>query len=782
MGLIHWWPLIGDDVSDKIGNDSFKLTKYNTKSATNILGTGFAFGTSSNSRLEIPVAAAKDLKGAFSISFWMRLNSWNTSYSTPLGLYKNDVSWAGNIVSFLRNGSASTIAFCISDGTTATQENCISSALSTGVWYRVTGVYSPGSIKLYIDSILQKTYSTTIVPNTNTVTFANIGAASSGSYQTDSSIQDVRFYDHALSLKEITELSKGKIVHYSFNDPLVEGTTNYSKVDEWGIYPTYWTLVEKTSSGFKITKTPNNTETTVALDNGTIYGQMGVGDIWTSSCYLYKNNKPYKTTVNCLTNYGLGVTVLEWESREDGYYRSTFKINSKSNAYLIHTRIFGDTVSTSDTYEIRSLQFEKRDHATPYTSGTRNAKSIVNETGSNNLSSVQNLSLTSDSAIGPYALVCNGNTYVSGDLVGDTTKGATASLWVKAPTYPTANSIVFADNNSKLAFGFYGTTDAIISCGSMYSGVASNIKNSWKSGWNHICITKNASGTVACWLNGTKYTLSETTNHWTTNGKFVIGGRYNSGYNTLFTGYISDFRLYHTCLSDDDIKKIYNSRLSVAPSYTAVATAPISDGYALFNPTTSKTEVSNLIEPARMKLSDGSEWICIFNHDLRDDQIWFANATEAGICTNGENRYSLLNYIGQFKSTNNEYEFLLAYPEKGMISDGFYNRWRQQSDPNTTAASTVVGFVSVSAKWTSYNKGIAKSASTCYMNTNGGASSWYGALGQYAIWTTGKVIPAADGSSVSATQLWIRTDNTAYKGYFKTYDNGAMLISNLEEV
>jgi hypothetical protein len=48
----------------------------------------------------------------------------------------------------------------------------------------------------------------------------------SGHFSFNGDICDVRIYDHALSIKEIQELSKGLMLHYTFNDIGSESTTN----------------------------------------------------------------------------------------------------------------------------------------------------------------------------------------------------------------------------------------------------------------------------------------------------------------------------------------------------------------------------------------------------------------------------------------------------------------------------------------------------------------------------------------------------------------------------
>lgn len=45
-------------------------------------------------------------------------------------------------------------------------------------------------------------------------------------------VNDVRFYDHALTSEEIKELSKGLVLRYAMGYPYVEGTTNLVTTDD----------------------------------------------------------------------------------------------------------------------------------------------------------------------------------------------------------------------------------------------------------------------------------------------------------------------------------------------------------------------------------------------------------------------------------------------------------------------------------------------------------------------------------------------------------------------
>lgn len=103
------------------------------------------------------------------------------------------------------------------------------------------------------------------------------------------------------------------------------------------------------------------------------------------------------------------------------------------------------------------------------------------------------------------------------------------------------------------------------------------------------------------------------------------------------------------------------------------------------------------------------------------------------------------------------YEFMLTYPSMG---NGKYNRWRQKISPNsayvTSTANT--GYVPVHTDFTSYAAPITKSSSSgssvysCNL-----AGNWWAPVGQLAIHSsTG--IPAADASTQTSCELWVRVD------------------------
>ena len=134
----------------------------------------------------------------------------------------------------------------------------------------------------------------------------------------------------------------------------------------------------------------------------------------------------------------------------------------------------------------------------------------------------------------------------------------TISFWLASPK--TATTVFFADYKSKLAFGYNGSGYIIASCDSFSTKMfdASSITSLVSA---HIVIRKNASNNdVDLFINGEAITTRYSNNYWTHSTDTLMIGQRSIGTpmpNALF----SDFRMYATRLSDEDIMDLYKTQL-----------------------------------------------------------------------------------------------------------------------------------------------------------------------------------------------------------------------------
>lgn len=140
-----------------------------------------------------------------------------------------------------------------------------------------------------------------------------------------------------------------------------------------------------------------------------------------------------------------------------------------------------------------------------------------------------------------------------------------------------------------------------------------------------------------------------------------------------------------------------------------------------------------------------------------------------------DNVIGLLDIVNNVFYTNSGSGSFTGGPPTDSIP--LYNRWIQTSSPN---ASTVTGYKAINTAWTSHNAGIRKHGTSAVYDcdTDG---TWYAPIGQTATWTSTQYIPAADGTSQTETELWVRTDRFADEDQLNIYD-GSMTATSYVEI
>lgn len=207
MALQIWLPLNKD--TRNVGLNNVKATN-NGATLTNggIYNDCYHFGTSA-SYITIPPSCMTGFTTECSVSFWIKIKSWNTAWSTYFQAGTNTTAWAGYVFGFLRNNSTSKIVFVIGNGSTTSTSNYVTSEISLNTWYHVTITYETGKCKIYLNGVLDKEYTTTYVPDFTKITRITLGTSNVyTSYQTDCDMNDFRIYDNALTEDDIKNLCK----------------------------------------------------------------------------------------------------------------------------------------------------------------------------------------------------------------------------------------------------------------------------------------------------------------------------------------------------------------------------------------------------------------------------------------------------------------------------------------------------------------------------------------------------------------------------------------------
>ncbi len=216
MSLRIWLPLIRDTLN--YGVEVSNVTGTNVTIHTNgKIGSCYSFNGSSSSLIGTQSTISNNTK-EWSFACWMKLNT--TTAGQTLFSCRTGVNQNGFAVIYYGT------AWLIDDG----QRWQPAASLSTNTWYHICVVYRRGIGKfLYINGVLDKSTTTTGTPTTVSTTNYAIGGTQNTSTTISGNwlngyLNDVRFYDHAISMAEIHELSKGLILHYKLDD--FESTDN----------------------------------------------------------------------------------------------------------------------------------------------------------------------------------------------------------------------------------------------------------------------------------------------------------------------------------------------------------------------------------------------------------------------------------------------------------------------------------------------------------------------------------------------------------------------------
>lgn len=205
MSLIHWWPLNGN--TNDLGISPCTVSGAPTFAANGKIGKCLSDGT-----LTMPAAATAQAfnKDAVSVCFWLYNGGsagciFGTDPMSPpnnrrFTLFQyptaNDLHW-----SWQNEDSGGTFTGGVANG-----------AIPSNTWSHICAVWDNGTARIYVNGIQVGT-STGTCTSTNWAYDTVIARPSSTRYY-----NDIRIYNHALSAKEVKEISKGLMLHYNFED------------------------------------------------------------------------------------------------------------------------------------------------------------------------------------------------------------------------------------------------------------------------------------------------------------------------------------------------------------------------------------------------------------------------------------------------------------------------------------------------------------------------------------------------------------------------------------
>ena len=424
--------------------------------------------------------------------------------------------------------------------------------ISQSTWAHAAYVYNGSSLKFYVNGELKYTWSGTLAAKTKSSGSYYLGRDSrTGATVLNGRLNDFRLYDHALSVKEVRELSKALVLHYKLDDPYVEGTTNYltaaGSCANWRNY---------TASTWA-----TSIDSTCAIGNYVI----------TYSAYI-KNNTNVSVRVRCSPLYvagSYGTIYGNWIAPGGQGWSSVTCDISNSDTYTgsfypyVATSIAG-TIPDMPNFQVLHAQAERKDHRTAWTLGgtTRAAATLVYDssgykyngtptnvetsTPSVRYSMCSSFNGTDSRIVVPYNAACPTNIF-------------TLNLWWKKDALGSKGYETLFGGPS----GFEMDTragSATTLCLYMASTRGGTLYSPLSLGqWYMFTLVRDGTNEFY-YINGALVKTIEAKSMPT--GTYFIGA-WSSATSQNYYGKIADFRLYNTPLSAADVLDLYRTEAVV---------------------------------------------------------------------------------------------------------------------------------------------------------------------------------------------------------------------------
>ena len=616
MSLRVWLPLNGS--LDNLGLENITVTNDGaTVNDNGKIGKCYSFNGTSNKIYKDNINAINNT--TLSACCWVKIIGWSSTYAYIFSLASGGTGVAQQIGAWLHN---STHQLAICGGGTEPQST---PALSLDTWYHICIVINNNKKYYYLNGTLINTYNINSPQTGNCLCLgarsnSSSGAGTQAKLFFNGLINDFRLYDHALSPKEVEELSKGLILHYKLDSPYIEASTFLdstitetaynASIGKYGYNET--SNLIKTTGFFKGkncikigTRTAGQTAQPYAY-----FSNLYTSDGTNSPAYKALSFD-YYTTVSTTTwlniyKLGNGSGTASWKTKNsDGIFNGTYTNSSqtikvKPNEWNHIEVIFHGTTaddanwgycvngaahtSSADNYFLfANIQLEQNDHVTGYRSDFH-SNIIYDESGYGNNATANNIIVSNDSPKYNLSSTFNGsNSYIKVTDNNWNPQGMeqmTINIWAKATTWPTNGGRLLsctetggfnleAGNSGYWRFPIHVyTNEGKTSTAYKYDSKEILISSLIPDEWNMITLVYDAATGTKTYINGElHHTYSNVSYgiHFNTSARLFLGCEANtaSAYTPYFNGKESDFRIYGTVLTDAQIKELYDTSVGI---------------------------------------------------------------------------------------------------------------------------------------------------------------------------------------------------------------------------
>lgn len=495
------------------------------------------------------------LNKKYTIMTWLKNNAASSGVSRWVFRIGNGT---GTSRGLWENNSGTTRHWAFS----GTGVNCSTSIDCTQGWHHTCFVVDGTIVTLYVDGVKQGTATdSTTLPTENTITF--------NSYR--DSLNDFRLYDEVLSDKQIKEIAKGLCAHYK-----LEGVGANPNLALNTLTTSPSSFYDYTGKASASRVTDNNVATSVyKIDFPEDTATYSTYNLYTGiprdASAVTQDGKTYTLSFKikaskALSNYKLlyeynnSVVNIDIGTKWQKVTMTGVANNQYSALYVCHGGRDNRLKINGGSLYIAEIKLELGDKATDWI--PNEADSLYTELGYNKVlttdvsgfgyNGTQSGTLTFNIDSPRYA----GSTKFNAGLINSpagvmlaTSKDFTINGWfyyksgtsyyASADTY---NTSVCLENARYFVYNPSGTA---------YVGYWTNTANAWQM----ITLVHDSTAKILkLYVNGRYINGVATSGEISSNEILNIGGRQNTA---SFVGSMSDFRIYSTALSAEDILKLY---------------------------------------------------------------------------------------------------------------------------------------------------------------------------------------------------------------------------------
>lgn len=792
MSLVSWFPLNGDaidringNILENPGSAAFANNDVFGKSLYSSSTTGFIY----------PASVANNIFNTnyFSISFWIYVPSSASGAQIIVG-NDNTTQPGGNLTcrrfSLYQYPTKNDLHYSMQNDASFYKGGILTGVLPDNTWTHVCFTYDGSdAIKIYINGVLNHTATVS-----TSITAASLNYRTYAFWQSPlRHLSDLRFYNHCLSAKEVNELSLGLLLHYSFNDlntstvynnPIAKSSLSSIAYDD--NYSRY-TLVSKYGSGVSSTWGSGPCLNYLLVPYGYTY-RISM-DVYVPTAHTFQvdvNNRTADGSTNWSGNdndltssrvVSTGITAGKWShiywGSTNAHASNTNKVNLQAYDTL-GLKTSGDSAAT--TWYIKNIKFELS--KTTFAEGFKpivQDEMIYDESGFNYNGSIMGTIYKSNTK-NLHATNWIGN---SANAIYNTAfpklQILTYSAWIRTTSTRSGDQIIMGNgrdysNNNENGFHLYvngGYACVKAGNGSAQPGVTGSTIN---DGMFHMITGTYDGTTIRLYIDGVLSNTSTLSGPLKWGGlstyAFVVGKMAhvynNTNYYFPFDGDIADVRVYHTCLSADDILSLYQVKKSISKTgelFINTITEDDNNSLSVTPYGIQKAQKFNEI----ITLSDGSMWLQLMHHDLLEQAT--GNRFTSGNDVRNKNVYIDENRWSCFPLINtcdhgDIYEFLVIQ-QTSKAAVPTRHRWSQTINPynatfNTTKHASITPIENIASNYGGMYPGI--DTLTAWIFNNNVNGNWFG-CGNVNPWNNG--LPGYNGLAVRGVQdVFIRVYST----------------------